>query len=362
MGSLSQDIKDKAKLLGFSSVGITTVEPIAKAESWLQSLKNRGISIPFVSGDAATRTSPKLLWPKAKSLVIAGWPYEVSAIGPVATDSLKGYLTAGTYGQDYHDLLQEKLVLLKYLLEKKAGKNFTEIFVDTTPLLERAFAVRAGLGIWGQNTFIMKPGLAQTFFIGGLATSTPLEPDSPVTDTCLQCGRCQQACPTGALAVPYRLDYHRCLSYWTQTREMIPRELRPLLGNRIYGCDSCLRACPLIEKSPRQGVTVDLMKFLGLTKAEFRQQYGNSSIAWRGRTVLQRNAVLALGNSRNETAIPVLTQALQDHRVSIRVAAAWSLGQYKTEESDRSLQKQWEREQKTEVREEIEAALQRICT
>ncbi|MGI6598076.1 MAG: tRNA epoxyqueuosine(34) reductase QueG [bacterium] len=362
MNNLSQCLKDKAKVLGLAPVGITSAAPLAKARTVLEQINTSGCRIPFTTGDIERRTNPNLVWPEAESLVMVGLPFKVPAGGPKVSGELRGYWAAGTCGNDYHDALLEKLRALGHFLQETVPGTRVAVFVDTGPLLERALAYRAGLGVWGENSFIIRPQTGPAFFLGGLATNAPLAPDQPLSTSCLKCGRCRDACPTAALSVPYRLDYRRCLSYWTQAKELMPAELRPLLGNRLYGCDTCVRACPLIEKSPQEGVTVDLIRFLAFTEEEFQKEYGTSSAAWRGRTVLQRNAVLALGNSGRRQVVPILIQCLKDRRTSVRAAAAWGLGRHGGQRAYVALREQLKQEPEASVRTEIEFALQRIST
>ncbi|NMA54917.1 MAG: tRNA epoxyqueuosine(34) reductase QueG [Firmicutes bacterium] len=360
MVDLSRELKETAATLGFITVGITPAAPLPRTKLFLDELKQAGQRTPFTTNDTRRRTDPGSIWPGAKSLLMVGWPYKVPATGPRPSGELRGYFAAGTLGQDYHDLLSERLTVLRSVIKQNIPGSRTVPFVDTSPLIERAYAYQAGLGVWGENTFIIRPYLAPTFFLGGLVTDVELKPDEPSNNTCLQCGLCRDACPTGALAKPYRLTYQRCLSYWTQAKQIMPVELRPLLGNRLYGCDSCLRACPLIKKSPREGATVDLQEFLVLSKKDFQTQYGTSSMSWRGQKVLQRNALLALGNSGQQQTVPLLCKFLVDGEPTVRAAAAWSLGQLGGKPAYTALQNRLKSEREPWVEDEIRHALQRI--
>ena len=362
VSTLCYRLKDKARQLGLSPVGITKAAPLEETRTILEQISRTGGRIPFTVDSVSRRTDPKLVWPEAESIVMVGFPYQVPTIGPSTGRTLKGYFAAGTYELDYHRVLIDKLSELGTFLQSQVPQAEVFPFVDTGPLVERALAYRAGLGVWGENSFLIRPQHGPAFFLGGLATNAVLAPDHPLTDSCLRCGKCRDACPTNALAVPYRLNYRRCLSYWTQAKEIMPDELRSQLGNRLYGCDSCLRACPLIKKSPREGVTVDLIKFATLTNREFRHQYGSSSVAWRGRTVLQRNAVLVLGNSGQKEVIPILLRLLLDPRASIRAAAAWSLGCYGGYQVQSALEKRLDLETEPSVRAEIVSAYERRST
>ncbi|MGI6128671.1 MAG: tRNA epoxyqueuosine(34) reductase QueG [bacterium] len=356
MAGLSGRLKEKARELGLVPAGITTAEPLYEARAALELSFPANEKLPFTTGDKLQRTTPTLVWPQAKSIIMVGLPFTVPTARP-ASGTMQGYFAAGSSGEDYHLVLRDKLANLAAFLQQEVTGAWAVPFVDTGPLMERALAQRAGMGIWGENGFLIRPEPGSAFFLGGLATDAKLSPDSPLTEACLKCGRCRDACPTKALNTPYRLDYRRCLSYWTQSKEIIPAELRPLLGNRLYGCDSCLRACPLIKKSPLDGVIVGLSELLTLNNREFKQRYGSRSFAWRGRTVLQRNAAIALGNSGQEEAVPVLTSLLEDERAPLRIAAAWSLGQIDTASCRLALAQRLQYEIDPDVRLEIESAL-----
>lgn len=321
---LKELLKEKAGELGLWPVGVTSGEPLVETRRLLAARRAAGEVTPFVVKDLELRTDPGRVWPATRSVLMVGLRCAVAA--PPAPRGLTGYLAAGTEGRDYHQVLREHLRELSAFLKAEAPEAEAHVFVDTTPLCERPLAWRAGLGVWGENTCLLPAEPGPAFFLGGLLLSVRLEPDEPQSDGCLRCGRCRKACPTGALAEPYRLQAGLCLSYLTQMKGSVPRALRPYLGNRLYGCDACLAACPLIKKAPTAGAEVDLREILALDRRGFAADYGATAAGWRGRTVLQRNAVYALGNLGDPAAVPLLLPLLEDVRPVIRAAAAWSLG------------------------------------
>lgn len=353
--SLAERLKAKARALGLAPVGITGAEPLLDVRRRLESRAQAGEGAPFVPADAALRTDPRRVWAQARAVIMVGLPYPVAPVPP--PKDLTGRLAAGATGPDYHRVLRGKLEELAAFLEAEVPGSAGRPFVDTGPLVERPLAWRAGLGILAENTFLLDPAGGPAFFLGGLLVNVPLEADSPRAEQCLGCGRCRRSCPTGALAEPFRLRPALCLSYLTQARGSVPRALRPLLGNRLYGCDACLAACPLVRKAPQAGAEVDLREFLSLGRREFAARYGGTAIAWRGRTVLQRNAAYALGNLRDPAGVPLLTDLLRDPRPGLRAAAAWSLGRVGGAAARAALAEQLKQETAEEVRAEIALGL-----
>ncbi|MDK2785147.1 MAG: epoxyqueuosine reductase [Bacillota bacterium] len=352
---LKERIVEKAGELGLSPVGVTEARPLPAEREMLSALERAGEPIPFTPADAALRTDPRRVWPEARTIIMVGLPFAVAS--PPEPRGLTGYLASGTEGPDYHLVLREKLTALDAFIRAEAPKSACYSFVDTGPLIERPLAWRAGLGVWGENTFLLSPKGGPAFFLGGLMLNIPLEPDEPRGNFCLRCGRCRAACPTGAISRPFHLQPGSCLSYLTQIKGEVPHAFRPLLGNRVYGCDTCLVACPLVRKSPRAGAEVDLSEVLSLNRAGFLARFGRTAAGWRGRTVLQRNAAYALGNLGDPAAVPILTGLLNDPRPVLRAAAVWSLGRIGGVAARQVLERHRERETDEEVRKELALAL-----
>ena len=244
-------------------------------------------------------------------------------------------------------------------------------FVDSGPVLERDFAGVAGLGWIGKNTHLISPKRGSWFFLGELFVDLPLAYDRPMRDRCGQCDLCLKACPTSAFVGPYILDARRCISYLTiELKGAMPRHLRPLVGNHIFGCDICQEVCPYNVKAqataeaafgPRPGLFApQLIPLLSLTDAEFRQRFRGSPILRAKRRGFLRNVAVALGNLKSQEAVPALIASLDDVEPLVRGHAAWALGEIGTQPAVDALQHRLQIEIDEAVRAEIEAAINQL--
>jgi epoxyqueuosine reductase len=251
-------------------------------------------------------------------------------------DAPRGLVARFARGADYHDVLRDKLSRLSEAIRSEHPGPQLEICVDTTPIPERKLAVLAGMAWRGWNSNVFVEGCGSWVSLGEIVTDLELPPAKPLDiDRCRDCGRCMRHCPTGAIAAPYVADRRRCLSQLTQSRGAIPQELRPKLGNRIYGCDTCQEVCPQnsgIEpvtpefSEPRfPGAHPELIPLIELTPAGFAERVRDSSIGWIGRNRIRRNAAVAAGNLRRTEAIPALTEMLADADPVLREHAAWAI-------------------------------------
>jgi epoxyqueuosine reductase len=242
--------------------------------------------------------------------------------------------------------------------------------------------VRAGIGWFGKNANVLTREFGSWVLLGELVTTLELPPDEPLSKSCGQCVECIARCPTGAIGPDGRLDGRRCISDLTQLKSPIPREMRAAIGNRLWGCDDCQTVCPVNERKslaakarareefaplPNVGVAMDLPAVLHMTKAQFRTWFGPTSMAWRGKAVLQRNAAVALGNSRDPQAVEPLIEALADRKALVRGHAAWALGRLREvcagellARAKAALLELQAREPDAWVREEIGLALERF--
>jgi epoxyqueuosine reductase len=259
-------------------------------------------------------------------------------------------------------LLQEIRALHDERLEGRA-------FVDSGPVLERDFAASAGIGWLGKNTHLISPKKGSWFFLGELFLSIPLAYDRPIRDRCGKCDLCLKACPTGAFVGPYILDARRCISYLTiELKGFIPRHLRPLIGNHVFGCDICQEVCPYNIKAqatsesslqPRPGLYApQLIPFLALGDREFREKFRGSAILRAKRRGFLRNVAVALGNACDPHAVPALAQALEDGEALVRGHSAWALGRIGTEEAVRALHARLASEVDPQVLAEIKLAIE----
>ncbi|MCS7187225.1 MAG: tRNA epoxyqueuosine(34) reductase QueG, partial [Armatimonadota bacterium] len=361
----------RAKELGFDLVGIAQAgKPTTYAhfERWLE----QGFhgTMAYMEQRKAERTDVKLLMPDAKSVIVVAISYFVPDKPNKCPEGIRGLVARYAWGLDYHEVLLRKLKALFDHLKALLGDWVKgKAWVDTGPILERDFAFQAGLGWFGKNTCLINPKIGSYLFLGELIVNIPLTPDEPFSRSyCGKCVRCITACPTGALIAPYQLDARRCISYLTiELRGSIPRELRPLIGTWVFGCDICQDVCPWNRKAkptneeafkPRTWAEPKLLDLLQLSDEEFREKFGHSPIKRIKRSGLVRNACIALGNLKDTRAVPLLINLLfSDSDTVVREHAAWALGQIATEDAVKALGEAILTEKDETVRQEIALSL-----
>jgi epoxyqueuosine reductase len=292
------------------------------------------------------RADPQKLMHDAKSVVMLGLNYGPDANPLLALSRPEtGAISVYARHRDYHDVIKGKLKELAAFLVAAARpeKGDVKVFVDTAPLLEKPLAARAGLGWQGKHTNLVSREFGSWLFLGAILTNLELPPDSPESDHCGQCRACLDACPTGAFPAPYQLDARRCISYLTIEHEgPIPRELRPAIGNRIYGCDDCLAVCPW-NKFASQGREAKLAaradldapplaELARLDDASFRSLFAGGPIKRIGRARFVRNVMIAVGNSNNRALAAVAAERLDDDSSLVRGAAIWALARLSSRE------------------------------
>ncbi len=294
-------------------------------------------------------------------------PYETRA--PAGRAPLTGRVSLYAWADDYHDRLRALGRAVADALDALAGAPVTRVVCDTAPLAERAFAARAGLGWVGKHANVIVPNAGSFVFLAEVVTTLDLPPDPPLRKRCGACARCVDVCPTGALRGDYTMDSTRCISDLTQRRDAIPRALRPLIGDWIWGCDLCNAACPPTRRAgPRGGAEFaardaaaafpDLLDLLRTRGGAFRRTFGSGAMGWRGAAVLRRNAAVALGNALDRSAVPALEAALAaDPDPMVRGHAAWALGRIGSPRAVRALATAASREREPSAAEEIAAAL-----
>jgi len=318
------------------------------------------------------RENPARIVPGVRSIICVGLNYYPSVLpADLRRDPSRGLISNYAWGPDYHDLMTPRLEELAAFIVTEAGRGITyRAYVDTGPVLERAYAAEAGLGFVGKNTCLIHPQVGSWLFLGEILLDLELEPTpGRVNVSCGTCRRCLDACPTGALVAPYVLDARRCISYLTiELQGPIPHELRPLIGNWIYGCDVCQAVCPwqrfatpTQERSfhaaaPGRASPV-LSDLIDMSEETFRHQYEGMAIFRIGRRRLLRNAVVALGNWRDGQATPVLVRALTDVEPLVRGHAAWALGRFGGQTVRKTLEDSLHSERDPYVRREIQMAI-----
>jgi len=353
-------ILNRARALGFGAAGIaavTTMDP-APFRAWLEAGHAAGMD--YLARHLPLRADLPSVLPGARSVICAALPYP----GPWDGESVVGAVAKYARGADYHDVVRERLTLLWDELQREYPEATGRIFVDSGPLPERELARRAGVGWVGRHSCLIHPELGTRFVLGEILTTLALEPTPPITGGCGTCRRCLDACPTGALTEPGIVDARRCLSYLTiEHKGPLPRELRPLLGTRLFGCDACQDACPHNQKvlnidSPLTPsldlLAPDLPALLLMPVADFHRRFRGTPLHRAKRRGVLRNTCVVLGNLGDLTNIPVLMYALHDHEPLVRGHAAWALGRLGAREA---LAEALIHEADAWVREEIELAL-----
>lgn len=310
----TDSIKRKAAELGFDLVGITTAAPPAHAAEFRQWIADgfHG-EMNYLPRRADERVDPTKVLPGAKSVIVAGMNYFPGKTRPMAR------YAAGT--RDYHDVMGEKLAELAKLVDGIW-------YVDTGPILERDLAQRAGIGWIGKHTNLINRSLGNWFFLGVVLTKLELPADAPASAHCGKCARCIAACPTGAIVAPYRLDARRCISYLTiELKGSIPEELRPSIGDHVFGCDDCLEACPW-NRFAHPAVTPRtlpaLTEMLAWSEQRFADFFRGTPVYRLKRARFFRNVCVALGNGGHTAALPALERAMNDREPLVREHAAWA--------------------------------------
>jgi len=367
---LSARIKEEAQRLGFELVGISPAKLPPHEESFTEWLR-QGFAgeLAYMERTEHLRRDPRALVPWAVSIVSVGMNYYTPHPRPQLSKETKGWLSRYAWGDDYHELMKQRLeALLETIRTMHDGPVEGRAFVDSGPVLERDFAGVAGLGWIGKNTHLISPKKGSWFFLGELFLSIELDYDRPMRDRCGKCDLCLKACPTNAFVGPYILDARRCISYLTiELKGWIPRHLRPLVVNHIFGCDICQEVCPYNVKArptsepayaPRTGLYApDLIPLLALTEQEFRRHFRGSPILRAKRRGFLRNVAVALGNVGNAEAVPALIHALNDEEPLVRGHAAWALGRIGTAEAAGALRRRLGIEEDARVKEEIQEAM-----
>lgn len=337
-------LKELAASVGIPEIGVTTVDPFPELEPWLEAYAARGRT-GFEAESIEDRIDPSRWMPDAEMMIAVALPYLTDMGGAAARSHPSGrnhgQVSCYAYGLDYHQVLSQRLCALHAQLEAELGHSIRmKLSVDTSPLVERRVAERAGLGWIGKNSLFYSNSYGSFVFLGGMLVNFRIDEvasrPSTVADTCGTCEKCVLACPTGAILAPGVIDATRCLSYITQMKGIIPLEFRRKLGRRIWGCDICQWVCPenrdVSTSSEASFQPVEelaypqLINILHLSNRQFMRQYRDTAVAWRGLRTLQRNALIVLGNVGQQEAVSEVIPFLSHPRIELRASAAWALG------------------------------------
>ena len=341
MASLEEQIRDKAREIGFVACGFARADAAPEAGSdlmrWLA--EGRHGSMQWIEDRAHQRVAPTALWPEATSVVALGMSY-TPQVDPLelADDGSVGRISVYAQGRDYHDTVKKALKALARWLVDHAGGEL-KVFVDTAPVMEKPLSTSAGIGWQGKHTNLVSREHGSWLFLGIILTSLELEPDQAARDTCGSCTRCVDICPTQAFDGPRRIDARKCISYLTiEHSGPIPLEFRRAIGNRIYGCDDCLAICPwnsFAEAAaanqaflPREELKAPkLQNLLKLDDASFRALFSGSPIKRIGVNRFLRNCLIAAGNSKDARLIESVRPHLDSADPVVADAAEWALSE-----------------------------------
>ena len=341
---LAGQIKTWGQELGFQQVGITGTElsaDEARLIDWLN--RERHGEMSYMARHGELRSRPSQLLPGTVRIISARMDYHPNprvTLHEALGDSAAGFISSYALGRDYHKVMRKRLQRLAVLISSVVGDFGFRAFVDSAPILEKAVARNAGLGWIGKHTNLINKQAGSWFFLGELFSDLPLPVDDPATDHCGSCRACLDVCPTGAIVAPYELDARRCISYLTiELRDTIPVALRPLIGNRIYGCDDCQLVCPWNKFSqptmetdfqPRRDLDATaLIEFFSWDKDKFLSQTEGSAIRRIGYECWLRNVAVALGNApTDDCVVDALHARRQDPSSLVREHVHWALAQH----------------------------------
>jgi len=290
----------------------------------------------YLATQVKKRSELRAAFPWARSVIAVGLQYDTP--GPYSTEAAqdRGWIARYAWGDDYHDVMVTMLGRLADRLTEAAGPFRSRVYVDTGPIVERAYAAAAGLGAWGKNTCLLHPEHGSWFFLGEVVTDLDLAPDAPRPDMCGSCTACLDACPTGAFPAPYVLDATRCISYLTiEVKGALPEDRREGLGRQVFGCDICQDVCPWNRRRRHRGAgafearpglqSPDLTELAGLDEEAFRARFRKSPVKRAKRRGLLRNVAVAIGNARDASRRPVLERLAGDQDPIVREHAQWAL-------------------------------------
>jgi epoxyqueuosine reductase len=338
--SLKQALADEARALGFDCVGVTDPGAIADVARHFRGFIEQGShgDMDWLAAQPERRMDPRVLWPGVRSVIMLGVNY-----GPddnpldILKQRTRGAISVYAQGDDYHDVIKKRLKALARWLAAQSGAD-VKVFVDTAAVMEKPLGQAAGLGWQGKHTNLVSREFGSWLFLGAIYTEADLPRDEPETDHCGSCEACLDICPTAAFPAAYKLDARRCISYLTiENKGPIPHEFRKAIGNRIYGCDDCLAACPW-NKFAQQGREAklaardqlrapSLSELVRLDDAAFRALFAKSPVKRIGRVRFIRNVLIAIGNAGDAGLAIEARRLLDDASPLVRGAAVWALSQ-----------------------------------
>ena len=335
--NIKEEIINLAKKIGISKIGFTTADDFDYLEKSLRLAVEEGRNSGFEHKNIEERIKPKLSLDSAKTIIsiAVAYPHKLKQ-QPQKTAYKRGKFTPNSWGLDYHYVLQDKLDRLAKGIEELTADFEYKGMVDTGALVDTAVAQRAGIGFIGKNGLVISKEFGSYMFLGELITNLDIEPDQPVDYGCGDCNRCVTACPTSCLIGDGSMNAKRCLSFQTQDKGVMDLEFRKKIKTVIYGCDICQICCPYNKGLDNPLATEidpdlshpELLPFLELSNGQFKEKFGHVAGSWRGKNILQRNAIIALANANDRSAIPKMLEIIDKGQNPIHVATAiWALSQ-----------------------------------
>lgn len=371
---LKREIIEAAPSLGIDDIGFASADPFLSLKSVLLDRRAKGYESGFEEPDIDKRVYPELTLEQPASLISIAVAYPSKMDHPPKSEpgTRRGILARSAWGEDYHLVLRRAMAKLEEFIKERVPDARIESMVDTGVLVDRAVAERAGVGFKGKNCAIISPKWGSWIFLGDMITNIPFPPDSPVTEDCGECTKCIDACPTGALVGPGVLNAQRCISFLTQTKGFLEEEFMVKIGNRLYGCDTCQVVCPKnkgkswnhrpeLQPDP-EIVKPLLLPILDLSNREFKERFGSSAAAWRGKKPIQRNALIALGNFKDRDSVPKIVDVmLTDPRPELRGTAAWALSRIGGQEALEGVRRALASEKDEEVVQRLKTAEEKLA-
>ena len=335
--NIKEEIIKLSKDIGISKIGFTTADDFDYLEKSLRLAVEEGRNSGFEHKNIEERIKPKLSLASAKTIIsiAVAYPHKLKQ-QPQKTAYKRGKFTPNSWGLDYHYVLQDKLDRLAKGIEELTADFEYKGMVDTGALVDTAVARRAGIGFIGKNGLVISKEFGSYMFLGELITNLDIEPDQPVDYDCGDCNRCVTACPTSCLIGDGTMNAKRCLSFHTQDKGIMDLEFRKKIKTVIYGCDICQICCPYNKGLDNPLATEidpdlahpELLPFLELSNGQFKEKFGHIAGSWRGKNILQRNAIIALANANDRSAIPKLLEIIDKGQNPIHIATAiWALSQ-----------------------------------
>lgn len=369
---LKQKLIKYASDIGIDKIGFTSAEPFYEFEQYLIQCYGLGYESGLEEKDIKKRTDPQLSLKNAQSIIsiAVAYPSKLGDFNYIEGE-YRGFVTCSAWGLDYHLVLEDKLNRLCDFLKKQESKAEYVYMTDRGVLSDKAVAERSGIGWIGKNSLLITPEYGSYVFLGEIITNIKISEDKPIKEQCGDCIICLELCPNNAIIEPKQINSKRCLSYLTQKKGAIEDQYLAKLDDRLYGCDTCQQVCPKNrginythqkEFFPDLELAKPLLKpLLEISKDEFNNRWDTTAAGWRGKTIIQRNVIISLGNLKDKSAITKIRELLiSDNREIIRYISAWALGNIGGEQAREALYESKRRERALIVLNEVEKSLEKL--